>query len=459
MSSDFAIRLRDVRKTYRLFHRPSDRVKQWVMPPLQRRFGWSRTDYYREHVALDGVSFEVRKGETLGVIGRNGSGKSTLLQVMSGVLHPTSGTVEIDGRVAALLELGAGFHPEFTGRENIFLNASLFGLSKQETEDRVDAILSFADIGSYIDQAVKTYSSGMHVRLAFAVIAHVQADILLIDEALAVGDAFFVQKCMRFLREFMERGTVVFVSHDSTAVLSLCRKALLLDQGRVLGLGEAKMVCDRYLQHLYESHEGRESVVPHNEPAGAESSDKASSESDRGVGGFGWDNLADARAFGDLKAVIEKIVLRDSQGRFVSCVTRQDRLSLRVWCKTSVSLANPLVGFLVRDRFGQVLFGHNTGRTSLESVIMLPPGTRFVAEFEFVMPQLRKGSYSLSVALAEGTQQEHIQHHWINDAVVFESMPTEHCFGFIGVEVFQACISRDVDREYQDEATSNSLTM
>jgi lipopolysaccharide transport system ATP-binding protein len=261
MSSDFAIRLRDLRKTYRLFNRPSDRVKQWVMPHLQRRFGWSRTDYYREHVALDGVSFEVRKGETLGVIGRNGSGKSTLLQVMSGVLHPTSGSVEIDGRVAALLELGAGFHPEFTGRENIFLNASLFGLSKQETEDRVDAILSFADIGSYIDQAVKTYSSGMHVRLAFAVIAHVQADILLIDEALAVGDAFFVQKCMRFLREFMEWGTVVFVSHDSTAVLSLCRKALLLDQGRVFGLGEAKMVCDRYLQHLHVSHEGQKSCT------------------------------------------------------------------------------------------------------------------------------------------------------------------------------------------------------
>ena len=390
MSSDFAIRLRDVRKTYRLFHRPSDRVKQWVMPPLQRRFGWSRTDYYREHVALDGVSFEVKKGETLGVIGRNGSGKSTLLQVMSGVLHPTSGTVEIDGRVAALLELGAGFHPEFTGRENIFLNASLFGLSKQETEDRVDAILSFADIGSYIDQAVKTYSSGMHVRLAFAVIAHVQADILLIDEALAVGDAFFVQKCMRFLREFMERGTVVFVSHDSTAVLSLCRKALLLDQGRVLGLGEAKMVCDRYLQHLYESHEGRESVVPHNEPAGAESSDKASSESDRGVGGFGWDNLADARAFGDLKAVIEKIVLRDSQGRFVSCVTKQQQICLRVWCKTSVLLANPLVGFLVRDRFGQHLESDISVELGVPGAVHLAHAADPETTVETVRPQIAR---------------------------------------------------------------------
>jgi lipopolysaccharide transport system ATP-binding protein len=459
MSSDIAIRLKDLRKTYRLFNRPGDRVKQWVVPPLQQHFGWPQTDYYREHVALDGVSFEVRKGDTLGVIGRNGSGKSTLLQVMSGVLHPTSGTVEIDGRVAALLELGAGFHPEFTGRENVFLNASLFGLSKQETEDQLDAILSFADIGPYIDQAVKTYSSGMHVRLAFAVIAHVQADILLIDEALAVGDAFFVQKCMRFLRDFMNRGTVVLVSHDSTAVLSLCRKALLLEQGRMLGLGEAKSVCDRYLQHLHEPHEGQEFVAPPDEPSRGESSDRVGGRLDPVVGGVGWDSLACARTFGDLKAVIEDVVLRDGEGRSVSCVTKQQRICLRVWCKTSVSLANSLVGFLVRDRFGQVLFGHNTGRTSLESVIVLPPGTRFVAEFEFVMPQLRKGSYSLSVALSEGNQQEHIQHHWVHDAVVFESIPTEHCFGFMGVEVFHARISRDVDREYQDEATNNSLAM
>jgi lipopolysaccharide transport system ATP-binding protein len=458
MSSDLAIRLEDLKKTYRLFGGPGDRVKQWVLPPLQRCLGRSQTDYYREHVALDGVSLEVRKGETLGVIGRNGSGKSTLLQVMSGVLYPTSGTVEIDGRVAALLELGAGFHPEFTGRENVFLNASLFGLSKQETEDRFDAILSFADIGSYIDQAVKTYSSGMYVRLAFAVIAHVRADILLIDEALAVGDAFFVQKCMRFLREFMDRGTVVFVSHDSTAVLSLCRKALLLDQGRVLGLGEAKTVCDHYLQHLHESHEGQERIASHDAPTWGVPSDKAGSGSDPVLGELGSNGLAGFRTFGDLKAVIEKVMLRDGQGRSVSFVTKQQHICLRVWCKTSVLLANPLVGFLVRDRFGQVLFGHNTGLTSLESLTVLQPGTRFVAEFEFVMPQLRKGNYSLSVALAEGTEQQ-VQHHWVNDAVVFESIPTEHCFGFMRLEMIQSNISREAERDCRDEATSDSIAL
>ena len=168
---------------------------------------------------MECVSFDVRKGETLGIIGRNGSGKSTLLQLIAGTLHPTSGSVEIDGRMAALLELGAGFHPEFTGRENVFLNAALLGLSQQDVDMQLDDILAFADIGIAIDQPVKTYSSGMIVRLAFAVIVHVKADILIIDEALAVGDAFFVQKCMRFLRTFMEHGTVLFVSHDSAAVL------------------------------------------------------------------------------------------------------------------------------------------------------------------------------------------------------------------------------------------------
>ena len=218
---------------------------------VQKCLGRQPAQYYREVPAVENVSFEVKKGETLGIIGRNGSGKSTLLQLIVGTLSPTSGTVEMDGRVAALLELGAGFHPEFTGRENVFLNGALLGLSQQDIEAQLDEMLAFADIGASIDQPVKTYSSGMVVRLAFAVMAHVKADILVIDEALAVGDAFFVQKCMRFLRAFMERGTVLFVSHDSAAVLSLCRKALWLEHGRIAGIGEAKTVCDGYLHDSY----------------------------------------------------------------------------------------------------------------------------------------------------------------------------------------------------------------
>ncbi len=251
MSSDCAIRVRSLSKTYRVYDRPGDQRKQWLMSSLQRCMGHQPTKYYREVPAVDDVSFQVTKGDTLGIIGRNGSGKSTLLQLIVGTLSPTSGSVEIDGRVAALLELGAGFHPDFTGQENVFLNGTLLGLSQQEIEARLDEMLAFADIGESVDQPVKTYSSGMVVRLAFAVMAHVKADILVIDEALAVGDAFFVQKCMRFLRTFMERGTLLFVSHDSAAVLSLCRKTLWLEHGRVAVIGESKQVCDRYLHDSY----------------------------------------------------------------------------------------------------------------------------------------------------------------------------------------------------------------
>lgn len=459
MSSDCAIRLQALRKTYRLYRKPGDRVKQCMLPRLQWCLGRSPTNYYREHVALDDLSLEVRKGETLGVIGRNGSGKSTLLQLMSGILHPTSGTVEINGRVAALLDLGAGFHPEFTGRENVYVNAALFGLTKTEIDDRFDDIASFADIGAYIDQPVKTYSSGMFVRLAFAVIAHVHADILLIDEALAVGDAFFTQKCMRFLRGFMDRGTVVFVSHDSAAVLSLCRKALLLDRGRMLGLGEAKQVCDRYLQHLHESRDSQEIVTKPIQPSTKSSGDQAGLEPDVSCGVSGWDTWEGRDTFGDRKALIQRVSLHNARGRPVLSVTRQERLCLRIWCQTSVPLVNPVVGFLVRDRFGQTLFGQNTSLMSAETTRTVLSGTRFVAEFEFVMPLLRKGDYSVSVALAEGTQQHSIQHHWVHDAVVFESANPEHCFGFVAVEVMHARICWEVGRDCHNDTTSNSLAL
>ena len=193
----------------------------------------------------------MRRGQTLGVIGCNGLDKSTLLQIICGTLYPTQGEVRVQGRVAALLELGSGFNPEFTGRENIFFNAGVLGQAEEVTRARLAAIEAFADIGEFIDQPVKTYSSGMLVRLAFAVIAHVDADVLVIDEALAVGDAFFTQKCMRFLRGFMQTGTVLFVSHDTNAVKSLCNHAIWLDQGRLRQQGTPKEVCEAYLRELY----------------------------------------------------------------------------------------------------------------------------------------------------------------------------------------------------------------
>jgi lipopolysaccharide transport system ATP-binding protein len=227
-----AIRINGVSKHYLMFERPEDRLKQMIVPRLQRLAGRPPRQYFRDFAALNGISFEVKRGETVGIIGRNGCGKSTLLQVICGTLPPTSGRVEVNGRIAALLELGSGFNPEFTGRENVYLNAAILGLSRRETEARFDAIARFADIGMFIDHPVKTYSSGMYMRLAFAVAINVDPDILVVDEALAVGDEAFSRKCYARIEEIKEKGaTILFVSHSAQTVIQLCDRALLLDRG------------------------------------------------------------------------------------------------------------------------------------------------------------------------------------------------------------------------------------
>jgi len=249
MCSDLAIEVKNVSKQFRLFKRPKDRLLQAL---------FRKKTYYTPFDALRNIDFTVKRGETVGIIGRNGSGKSTLLQMICGTLAPSAGDIQVHGRVAALLELGAGFNPEFTGRENVYLNGAILGLSTAEMDARLEAILAFAEIGAFIDQPVKTYSSGMYVRLAFAVIAHVDADILIIDEALAVGDALFTQKCMRFLRQFKEHGTILFVSHDSAAVTNLCDRAVWLHQGEMRAVGDAKSVCEDYLAMLFGSQNSNE---------------------------------------------------------------------------------------------------------------------------------------------------------------------------------------------------------
>ncbi len=241
---DVAIEVRGVSKSYRIYPRPYDRFRQ--------AFAWGRRQYYREFHALSDVSLTVRRGETVGIIGRNGSGKSTLLQIIAGTLAPTHGEVAVSGRVAALLELGSGFHPEATGRENVFMNGAILGLSQAQIAERYDDIVAFAEIGEFVDQPVKTYSSGMTVRLAFAVAAHVSADILIVDEALSVGDEGFQRKCFSWLERFQQRGgTVLFVTHGAQTVVKLCERAVLLDHGTRLAIGPAKPVVDVYQKLLY----------------------------------------------------------------------------------------------------------------------------------------------------------------------------------------------------------------
>ena len=243
-NGDIVLSVRNVSKCFEMYEKPVHRLYQTLCAGKKK--------FYKEFWALKDISFDVRRGECIGIIGRNGAGKSTLLQIITGTLAPTSGSVSIKGRVAALLELGSGFNPEFTGRENVYLNASILGLTNEEIDARYDDILAFADIGEFINQPVKTYSSGMMVRLAFAVQVMVDPDILIVDEALAVGDAFFQQKCMRYLKEFCKNHTVLFVSHDTGAVTALCDRAILLAKGSVELEGSPTEVSRRYLLDFYQ---------------------------------------------------------------------------------------------------------------------------------------------------------------------------------------------------------------
>ena len=251
-SSEFSIRVEGLSKRYEIYAQPIDRLKQMTLPRIQRAAHRPARTYFKEFWALRDVSFDVRKGETVGIVGRNGSGKSTLLQMICGTLHPTAGQISVSGRIAALLELGAGFNPEFTGRENVYLNAAVIGLTRQEIDARFDDIAAFADIGDFMDQPVKTFSSGMYVRLAFAVAINVDPEILVVDEALAVGDEAFQRKCFARLNQIRESGAnILFVSHSAGTVIELCDRAILLDGGELLAQGTPKFIVSRYHKMLY----------------------------------------------------------------------------------------------------------------------------------------------------------------------------------------------------------------
>lgn len=442
MSCNIAIKVENLSKCYQIYDQPRDRLKQFIIPRLQRSLGMNESQYYREFWALDNVSFEVNKGETIGIIGRNGSGKSTLLQIISGTLNPTVGRIQANGRIAALLELGSGFNPEFTGRENVYMSGAVLGLTKEEIDKRFDQIIAFADIGDFIEQPVKTYSSGMTLRLAFSVIAHVDADILIIDEALAVGDAFFTQKCMRYLRKFMENGTVLFVSHDTASIINLCQRAIWLNKGIMQEMGDPKIVAQMYLTELYEQQQGESAIST---KVHAESTDDKSSNSLRDMRLDYINNTkyrndiellrfqSDSLGFGKGGGYITSVIIMGASDEPLSWVVGGEIVKLRISCQINKNLFSPIVGFYVNDRLGQALFGDNTFNFSKLSPLSVRPGQILEVEFEFRMPILPAGDYSITVALAEGSQQEHVQHHWLHEALLLKSHSSSVSCGLVGV--------------------------
>lgn len=457
MSSEpMALEIEGLGKCFHIYDTPGDRLRQFLWPRLSRLMGRPAASYHREFWALRSLDLRVRKGETVGIIGRNGSGKSTLLQMVCGTLEPTIGQVRAYGRIAALLELGAGFNPEFSGRDNVYMNAALLGLTDVQIGERFASIAAFADIGEFMEQPVKTYSSGMYVRLAFAVIAHVDADILVVDEALAVGDAVFTQKCMRFLRNFMERGTLLFVSHDTAAIKSLCDRAVWIDKGKVMQIGPTKEVCDRYMQACYEAEQGEGSLspgatlVPQGEAPERVYHDQrrdffrdAPLRNDIEIFRFN----ADAASFGLGGARITDVWLMDEQRRPLHWVVGGEPVILRVQAQCFQTLHSPIVGFVVKDRTGQAVFGDNSYLSYLGTPVVCESDQQLYAEFSFDMPRMPVGNYAIDIALADGSQHDHVQQHWIQDAVHFKSESTNVATGLLGIPMRSIVLHAGSDNE------------
>lgn len=445
---DIAIRVSNLSKCYQIYDTPRDRLKQFILPRLQRAVDRQPTQYFREFWALKDVSFEVRKGETVGIIGRNGSGKSTLLQMICGTLNPTSGSITTHGRIAALLELGSGFNPEFTGRENVYMNASVLGLSKEEIDQRFDDIAAFADIGEFIEQPVKTYSSGMYVRLAFAVIAHADADILVVDEALAVGDVFFQQRCMRFLREFQSnRGTVLFVSHDTGAVLSLCNKAvLLIPKTSGAFLSDAETVCKLFLEHLYADpmrYIGCEMSVVAIEDTKPRR-DISTADAERCLRTYDGDMALetvyvissfrpDAESFGNGGAAIIDAGFLGKNDETISTVKGDEPVRFFIRVVTRKRIQWPAFGFMIKNNLGEYVYAEGTDMHFRNRELEFEDGDVATAVFAFTMPHLILGKYLVNVAFAEGLDDKHIQHCWMHDAIEVNVISGRLVHGYCGM--------------------------
>jgi len=384
--SDAILQVRNLTKIYSLYDRPIDRLKEALDP--------RRKKYHRDFYALNDISFDVKRGETLGIIGKNGSGKSTLLKIISGVLASTSGAYRVNGNIASLLELGTGFNPELTGIENVYFNGTLFGLSKKEIDGKLDSIVEFADIGEFVNQPVKLYSSGMFVRLAFSVAVNLDPEILIVDEALSVGDTYFQHKSFERIRQLNRRGTtLLIVSHDKNAILSICDSVILLNAGAFVMQDEPETVMDYYNAILSEN---TGSIVRQKTADGG----KIQSIS------------------GTREAVVEDVALLDAENNRVETVNVGQQVRLRIVVRSAADIEHPVIGYMIKDRFGQSVFGTNTCHLE-HDIVKLRRGEPYTLDFKFGV-DLGEGSYSVAVALH--TAETHItkSYEWRDLALVFK---------------------------------------
>lgn len=426
-SSEIAIRVSNLSKCYQIYDNPRDRLKQFVLPRFQKLTGQMPKHYFREFNALKDVSFEIKKGETVGIIGRNGSGKSTLLQIICGTLSPTSGSVQTNGRIAALLELGSGFNPEFTGRENVYMNAAVLGLSHEEINRKYNQIIAFADIGDFVNQPVKTYSSGMVVRLAFAVAISVDPEILVVDEALSVGDFIFQQKCYRRIKELQDLGSsILLVSHDLSSIVQFCNTAIVLKNGETQFEGEAKDAAGFYKQ-LYSSDIKQFIQSSRSEKIGFDSILKKNYQASPHTKEYG----------NDFVEIYDWAVL-DNEKNVVTAFYSDQYCEIVIRLRFICDCIDPIVGYFFADSQGREITGTNT------EYLGTPLGKRIAGEkveirFKQILG-LSSGEYSINLGCSEYIDDQLIAHHRLYDLYIFSVHRSLRNVGFylppIDLDVF-----------------------
>ncbi|KTC44412.1 sugar ABC transporter ATP-binding protein [Pseudomonas sp. ABAC61] len=441
MSSEIAITVENLSKCYQIYEQPRDRLKQAIIPRLQRFTGSNVKQYFQEFWALRDVSFEVKKGESVGIIGRNGSGKSTLLQIITGTLMPTTGTVTTHGRIAALLELGSGFDPDFTGRENVYLNGALLGISNHEIDERFDSIASFADIGEHLDQPVKTYSSGMLVRLAFAVQVQVEPDILIVDEALAVGDALFQKRCFQRIEKLVSNGTtVLFVSHEQESVRTLTNRALLLKDGRPRAWGLSSDVVLEYRRLLHEEETAylssivKEATVNRSEEVQSRPTLEDST------------SRSDKMSFGDGGVTIIGVQTLSDENQACNIYYPGQVLRIKVTCHSTIKIDKLNVAIRIRNKEGVKIYSWGTLNQDMAAIAsgsdrklfwnrLVEPGEQFEVILEAPC-DLGANLYEIQAAIShEDTPDYQSQRmlHWVDEAAFFQVMMMMDKYFFGGV--------------------------
>jgi lipopolysaccharide transport system ATP-binding protein len=437
MYSEIALDIKNISKIYQVYGQPHDRLKQFVIPKLHCLLGLTPKQYYQEFRALSNITFQIKKGETVGIIGRNGSGKSTLLQLICGTVNLSEGEVKTYGRIAALLELGSGFNPEFTGRENVYMNASILGLNRKEVEDCFDSIIKFADIGDFIDLPVKTYSSGMVVRLAFAVAINASPEILIVDEALAVGDEAFQRKCFVRIEEIRNKGaTILFVSHSAQSIIQLCDRAILLDQGELIGSGAPKILMAQYQRLLNSPKESASEVreIIKNQVADLQDESNYSKfyNSESPKSDTLQELVEDEHAFFDPKllsspgisyedqgAGIQEIQIKTFGGRNINILQSRRKYLISYSVKFHRIAREVAFGFNLSTIMGYEIGGAGTSLDKKSQLEIVEAGQIVSVTFDFECI-LNPGTYFLTIGVSGIIENERIYLHRLVEALQFK---------------------------------------